>query len=345
MSRLAEIYNAVQESHPGLARAFLFSLLVERSNQSAMLVGMAGTGKSTVMSGVKSTAKRRVYEFDALTTVGLRYVSKEGFDTNSTIIIDDLSKGGTEYRQITTVVLIGELVFSGQVRLFTKDVQASFVNFKGSALIGAQPLMLRRIISASEFDTDIRDKVIRYYHLYAPQKVNLDSIKVDVDVGYDYDRIGLPADVINSKDCMKAYKNFLIEFSEARAQYHFFRMLQVSAMIDERKLVSELDCRLLKQLTDNFYVEKILFDKRNLEGARRLNVNIIPVITMMSAKGYTTVDELEQRFGVSERRIYEILNELQGYVYVKKKYVRPVDKIRWLVNGMKGELGGELVIE
>ncbi|MGC8608154.1 MAG: hypothetical protein ACP5L5_11415 [Vulcanisaeta sp.] len=205
--------------------------------------------------------------------------------------------------------------------------------------------MLRRIISASEFDTDIRDKVIRYYHLYAPQKVNLDSIKVDVDVGYDYDRVGLPADVINSKDCMKAYKNFLIEFSEARAQYHFFRMLQVSAMIDERKLVSELDCRLLKQLTDNFYVEKILFDKRNLEGARRLNVNIIPVITMMSAKGYTTVDELEQRFGVSERRIYEILNELQGYVYVKKKYVRPVDKIRWLVNGMKGELGGELVIE
>jgi len=314
LSVIRRIYENIESTHKGLGRLAIVEVLSDASNRALLVVGSSGTGKSTVMKWLSKHITRKKYNFDAITVTGLRHLQKEFNNANASILIDDLSKGGTEYSQVQTVVALAELVYSGYVTKFTSTISFRIYSFQGSAIMNCQPLLFRRIIRAPEFETDIRDKVIRWYHLRRPVTPMLSIPKDSVRYQYRYETVEIPSKIYDLELYDSAYDMFRFEFSDARAEEHLEAWLRASAYVNGRNKVSEADVYLVFQLSRNFQFEYALISKDNLEGRRDMNVNLMPVITTINTFKAYPFTRMLMDYGVKTRRLYEILKSLDQYV-------------------------------
>ena len=236
----------------------------------------------------------------------------------ATILIDDLSKGETTYSQIATVLTLGELVYSGFVKKYTAHLQLDIEGFRGSAIINTQPLILRKLLAVPEFETDMRDKVIRYYHLRRPVKITLKPPSNGLDYNYNYHTVETPKEILASKLYDEGITFFRLEFSRARAYEHYNALIKASANINKRHKVTEADLWLVNQIAKTFVIETQLFEKDDLEGERRLDPNIIPILSVLATFKKYPFTELAADFQVKETRLYQILAKLGEYVAVVK---------------------------
>jgi energy-coupling factor transporter ATP-binding protein EcfA2 len=292
-------------------------LLCDVANEALMVIASSGTGKSTIMKWLGNVVKRERLIVDALTVNGLRKLDKVLSFGEKTILIDDLSKGGTVYSQVMTVCAMSELCYTGYIYKYTANLELAIEGFKGCAIMNAQPLILKRILSAPEFETDIRDKCIRYYHIPRPINPILAPPEVEVDYDYDTSNIRLGPDVNGSSLWKKTMGLFRFEFSSARAKEHLSKLSRAGAKLCGRTQVSDADVYLVKELCRGFILENEIFEKEDLEGERMLNVNILPLLSMISTWGIITIDDLCFEFQVKVRRAYEIVRLLRDYVEVK----------------------------
>jgi hypothetical protein len=226
-----------------------------------------------------------------------------------------------------TVCALGELVYSGYIRKFASGINLDIYGFSGSAIMNAQPLILRRVLRASEFETDIRDKVIRYYHIRRPIKVELEPPSDNVDYNYLYKTMTISDDLAKSKLMRNGLELFRYEFSRARCKEHFYALVSASASINGRKEVDEADLWLVNELCKCFYLETELFSKRDLEGERQLDVNILVLLSVIATyKSYPFIDAMAD-FQIKQSRLYEILKDNERYVGIiknrDKKYIVP----------------------
>jgi len=316
-----KVFDSVEQSHQGLGMLSLVEILADMSNRAMLIIGSSGTGKSTAMNFLKKTCQRNVMSLDAITVSGLRYIAPRLFNANLTILVDDLSKGGTEYSQVATAMVLGELVYSGFVAKLTSNLNLQIYDFKGSAIMNAQPLILARLLRESEFETDIRDKVIRYYHIYMPLEPKQAIPQNGITYSYDYKSVEIPEKVLKSKLYHEGQTLFQYEFSKARAKEHYEALIRASALLESRKTVELEDLEFINKAFSTFRIEIELFDKKQLEGARRLNVNILPLLSVLATYQTPTVEQMCQIFQVKERRLYEIIQTLGEFVITKQKRI------------------------
>jgi len=309
------ILENVEKTHIGLGRLALFDVLSDIANRCTMIIGPSGSGKSVCTDVVYDMTERTKLKLDAITVSGLKKIQKALSNNTLTIVVDDLSKGQTEYSQIATVSVFSALCYAGSITKLTGQLELSIINFSGSALINLQPLLLKKIIKIPEFETDIRDKAIRYYHLRFPiqeclKRPSFDSMKIT----YPKE----PKEVNGSKYFELALENFRYAFSKARAKEHLLAYLNASAELNKHPAINESDEWLIYQLTRCFRLEPVIFNKRDLEGSRYLNPNLIPLLTAISTYKKVQIKELVYRFGLSLKRLYEIINDLTEYVTIVK---------------------------
>jgi len=308
------VYDAVERTHPGCGKLALMEILCDAGNRTLLVVGSSGTGKSSILKFINSVIQRDKLFLDAVTVAGLRYIQKQLTNRTCSVLIDDLSKGGTEYSQVMTVCAMGELVYSGFVRKYTGTLQLEIENFHGSCIMNAQPLILKRILNAPEFETDIRDKVIRFYHIRRPIKVSLAPPSDTIRYGYNHSDISVGPDIMHSKLWREGVEQFRYEFSKARAEEHYTALIRASALINGRPNVEQADLWLVNELTKCFVLEAEIFSKYDLEGERRLDVNILPLFSVLSTYKKYKIKDLMTDFQVKERRIQEIIEENKEYV-------------------------------
>jgi len=231
------------------------------------------------------------------------------------IVVDDLSKGQTEYSQIATVSVFSTLCYTGQIIKFTGQLELQIQGFRGSALINLQPLLLRKIARLPEFETDIRDKAIRYYHLYFPVNENIDKPKTSVKYRY-FKELNLNVRESDFED--RVFENFRYMFSKARAREHMLAYLNASAILNGRGEVVDADFELLYELSKIFRLEQYILVKRGLEGVRELDENVLPLLSSIATFKTPSVKELSFRFGIKKTRLYEIIQELTDYCILVK---------------------------
>ena len=311
---LLNVYNNVEDTHKGLGRLAVVEVLSDASNRSLLVIGSSGTGKSTVMKWLGKHVTRKKIIRDAVTVTGLRHLQKELNNVEATILIDDLSKGGTPYSQVQTVMSLGELVYTGYIFKTTSTVNFGISNFRGSAIMNCQPLLLRRVIKNEEFETDIRDKVIRWYHLKRPITPKLSIPTDNIRHQYRTFNVTIPLNIYDNQLYDDAYGMFRFEFSDARAEEHLQAWLRASAYLNGRDKVNEADLYLIFQLSRNFQFEFVLMNKDNLEGRREMNVNLIPIITTINTFKSYPFTRMLMDYGVKTRRLYEIIKETSNYV-------------------------------
>ena len=130
--------------------------------------------------------------------------------------------------------------------------------------MNCQPLILKRILQAPEFETDIRDKVIRYYHLYRVKSTNT-SIPVSATKWrYGWKMVSFPVELMKSAFYKHGIRNFHHEFSSGRSVEHFVALCKASAAVNERTEVEIADMWLVGRITRCFYLETEIFNKLGL---------------------------------------------------------------------------------
>lgn len=307
LKQLSQLYSHVEQSHIGCGKLAIFEFLVDASNSSALIVSSSGTGKSSVMKMVGGNVKRDKMMLDSITVSGLKHLSKRLQYGNFTILVDDISKGGTEYSQVATVTSLGELVYSGYTSKYNAATNLSIEGFRGSAIMNSQPLMLKRILKADEFETDIRDKVIRFYHIRQPIKVVLAPPKDPINYTYNFQDINIPSGMYMSKIWKEAVKLFQVEFHQARAEEHLSALIRASALLNGRTSVEQADIWLIHNICGCFHIETELFSKKDLEGERLLDVNIIPLLSYLVTWKEVPLEQIMMESQVKKSRLYEIL--------------------------------------
>jgi hypothetical protein len=310
-----QLYSDVEASHRGLGKLVLFDALSDIANRCVLVVGCAGTGKSRASDLVFEKCDRSKLKIDSVTVSGLRKIQNALSWNFMSIVVDDLSKGQTEYSQIATVSVFSTLCYTGQIVKLTGQLELSIQGFRGCALINLQPLLLRKIARLPEFETDIRDKAVRFYHLYFPVNENIEKPKTSVSYRYLKE---LNLDIKESDFEDDVFENFRYMFSKARAREHMNAYLNASAILNRRSVVTDADFELIYELSKIFRLEQYILVKRGLEGIRELDENILPLLSAIATFKAPSVKELSFRFGIKKTRLYEIIQDLTDYCILVK---------------------------
>jgi len=323
--RIGEIYRSIEKTHPRLGRIAVLETLCDVANKCLLVIGCSGTGKSAVMKYVSKNVSRKCLLLDSITVNGLKHIQTNLSDKSVSILVDDISKGGTEYSQVQTVVALAELSYSGFLKKYTQSVAIDIENFTGSVIINVQPLMLKRILRAPEFETDIRDKVIRYYHLPRPVNPNMKTPNGAIRYEYNYDDVEIPSEVYRHELYLRSLDNFKHQFTIGRAVQHLNDLLKACAKLNERRIVDVDDLKVIEFLSRNFRLEREIYYKRDLEGPRKLDVNVIPILSIIASYGTRSLEDIMVEFQVRKSRAYEIIKENSIYAQFKDEVLIPTN--------------------
>lgn len=312
-----QMVESVNKTHKSLGKLTLMMTLADIANKCLLIVGCSGTGKSSIMKGIHKQIRRNPLFVDCITVSGLQKLQELLNGANMSVLIDDLSKGQTTYSEIATVVVFAELTYTGFFRKITGTMQLEIEGFKGSCIINSQPLLLQKVINCAEFETDIRDKCIRFYHLHFPSMVNLGTPIIEAQIPVvDVKNTPPLGDLMYNKLWFEALNNFEYEFTKARAQEHLIHLIWASTFFNKRNLPTEADLWLICELSKSFKLELELFRKNDLEGERQLDVNVIPLMSAINSWHNPTIKDMCQRFCLKPSRLYQILVELHEFCRV-----------------------------
>jgi hypothetical protein len=315
------------------------SILADASNRAMMVVSPSGQGKSKVREYMAANIIRPLQNLDSITIPGLRYLQDKLNGGTYSILCDDLSKGGSSYAQVATVTALGELVYSGFIQKFISNMQLDINGFKGSVIMNCQPLILRRILQSPEFETDIRDKVIRYYHLYRTRRISNAIPESPIKYNYRYKEVKIPDEVKRSAFYKRGLVQFHFEFTEGRSMEHYEALIRGCAAVNEREEVDISDCWLINKLTRCFFIETEIFSKKDLEGPRELDVNLLPILAIFNTFGKYPLEKLMGDFQVKRSRVMEIVHNNETWCAVVKnsdeRYLVPTAQAKELLEEIR----------
>lgn len=329
LTSIASILGEVEKTHPHLGDLTVFSVLCDSGNRTLIAIAISGTGKSTVCNWIAGNEKRHKIAAHGISTNGLKHFQDELSSNSVSVCVEDLSRSGSVYMQIQTTAVLAGLVYTGFIQKQSATLDLEIYGFKGSALIYAQPLIMAEMVKIAEFESDIRDKTIRYYHLFRP--LTPDPLPFSFKHAYDsIDRIDI---TINMHPNIKrfyeiALANMEYEVSKARAMEHTQALMKASACVNQRVEVKEADAWLIAELTKNMRLEQYLYTKHDLEGARYLDNNLLPLLTDVASTREIALKEVARKAGITEKRAYAIVKTLSTWVLLNSRHLHPTKECK-----------------
>ena len=336
---VAEMLAEIEKRDAGLGEGALISTLCDIGNRTLLFIGISGTGKSTIAYWVADHVKRNKIMEHGITVNGLKSYVEQLDNNSTTILVEDLSRSGSDYMQINTVAVLAGLVYTGSVSKHNATLQLAITSMKGSALIYAQPLIMKKLVKVPEFESDISDKTLRYYHLIKPtiphpeddpqhpqltdgkKWATIDRTKIEFD----------PA--ASAKYWDDIIDNFTCEVSLSRAIEHSQALIKASALFCGRTKTTEADAWLVRELSKNFRIEQEIYRKDSLEGERHLDQDLLPLLTILSSgrDKAPKVTDVAKAFRVKQAQTYEILKRLGTWVQLNNGRLYPTTATKKLL--------------
>jgi hypothetical protein len=310
-----DVYDAVEQTHPGLGKLMVAVLLHDRADMALFIVGLAGSGKSKVTDALLHANWRRGVQMRDLTKASLAKWGDDLQNFNGTIVIDDLARTDSEYIMQQTYKTLIELCFNHGTDKATFHYRIQITNFYAAVIMNCQPVIFRRIIGAQDWDAFIRDRAARFYHIIRPVKENPDDIQLPQLSRLRKDDVKLNVDAIDPRVGAEAAARLSWQFSRGRAKLHLIALLKASAALNNRTETTTADAWLIREIYSRGVLEHLLTSAAELEGRRRFNSNLYALISEFATlRRPITVKELAERFGYSTRTIYNIARRLRRWV-------------------------------
>lgn len=262
-----------------------------------LVIAPAGTGKSESALAIQQ-AYGNVLALDTVTQAALEQFQDVLTDFVGVVVVDDMGRLGNDYRRISTITGLAELTYGHGLSDHTAKSTVNISNFQGSVLLNIQPVVLRKTLNSPEWEANIQDKVIRYYHLYRPVELNFETPKIDLHPKNT--PLKIPDPQVGWRDIAKLIIRGEIQWGRARARQHILDLLRAAADIAERKEVSVVDIACAEELTRPLALEKILIDKKGFESERHMRTDYYYLLVEFASYGKLTVQDLVRDYKVSE---------------------------------------------
>lgn len=332
LSAVRDMSDEVNKRDPGLGDMAVMSALGDIGNRSVLFIGISGTGKSTVAYWVRAHVRRNKIMPHGVTVNGLKAYAEQLDNNSTTIIVEDLSRSGTDYMQINTVAVLSGIVYTSAISKHNATLNLEITGMHGSALVYAQPLIMKKLVRVPEFESDISDKTLRYYHLVKPitphpEDDPLNPQLTDGKPWGSIDRQKIKYDPMTAvKYWDRIIDNFTCEVSLARAIEHSQALMKASALLNGRESVTEADAWLIEFLSRDFRIEEEIYTKRELEGERYLDPNLLPLLTIMVTYRTPTVKLISKSFRLQQAQTYEIVKKLGLWVQLNGGKLHATEK-------------------
>lgn len=316
MHYLLSLSNQVNKTHGGLGNAVAFAAVCAKANKCLLIVAPQGTGKSTVINILASIMPDNI-KIPEVTRTGMQSYSELLQGSQSLVHMDDLGATDTSYTRMQTVLTMAELCYAHTIGKQTAKSSFTISDFNGSFVTSIQPVLMRPLIQTTQWESNLQDKVVRYYHLYRPLKVNLKLPEIRQihdgklrNVREFEDFRSLPPEMVAITDT---------QWGTARAQEHTASMLRACALLDERNAVNKTDVETLLKVMKPMVTEKWAIRRYGIEEKREVDLALIYLMTEWATYGDFTLAQLMHDHKLIQSVAYKVMEKSRALWTISQK--------------------------
>lgn len=305
MHYLKTVMSDVDSTHPKLGKLTVMAMLTIKAHKLLLVVSPRGCGKSRVSSFVGQSHPEPMV-MDRISVAGLASLREKFTDFTGVLVVDDIAKTQTRYARITTMTTLAELIYSHYCVSHLAGMHFEITEFCGSGIINVQPILLKELVSSSEWEASMQDKTIRYYHIYRPTNPNPEPPKLKLEWGIDFSQVETPK--LTGKLSHALLRLAEVQWGLARLKEHIIDLLKAAAALDKREKVTQADYKLLLDVMQPLRIEGLVLDKKELETDRYFDSNKLAILTEFLTYGQFTLRQVSRDYKLSESQCYRILN-------------------------------------
>jgi len=316
MSIIKNIIKSVERTHPGLGRLVAFLTVASIARKCVLVVAPAGCGKSSAGKALYGLYYPNAFALDSCTRNGLKWLQEKISNFNGLVYIDDLGKVDTSYSRMATITTFAELCYSHFVEKITNILHIKVENYFGSAIMNIQPVLMQELVSSPEWEAVIRDKTIRYYHLFRPLKPNKALPEFPKPKSFDIDEVKLK--LIRRKTWYELLRIGLIQWSYARCVEHIPDMIRAVAAIEGDKTATVYHMKLLLDLMRPLILERYLLEKSGFESGIYFHNNAYCILVELAThKTNLTVETVSVDYKMSYGNAARVLKTVPEWCILK----------------------------
>lgn len=328
MHPLYGIMETVNKSHQGLGRAVAFSVLCIKARMCLLLVAPSGCGKSVCTDLLEEVSPDSV-KLLSITKARLGSYKDVFSDFHGVVLMDDAASAGSMYERKETLVAFSTLCYSHFISKHTYTADFEITDFHGAAIINIQPALLAEVYEYPEWESLIREKTLRYYHLYRPIAPNTGKPNIKLDWGIDLDLVHKPRHDYKLYSVLESIAG--IQWSDARTLEHLDTLLKAVAALDSRQDVNNLDLQLLHKLIKPMTVERYIMHKTGFEIGRWMDTNLAAVLVEFATWKDISIDRIARDYKISPSIVYRLLANIKEWFIVdavKSKMLKPTPELK-----------------
>lgn len=328
MHQLYKIAEEVNSTHKGLGNAIAFSILCVKARQCLLVVSPSGCGKS-VMTDILASVHPNAHQMLSITKARLSDYKDTFSHFNGVVLMDDIAAAGSLYERKETLIAFSVLCYTHAISKHTWTSDFEITEYHGSAVLNIQPALLAEIYEYPEWESLLREKSLRYYHLYRPTTPNANKPDINVDWGIDLDLVHKP------RHDYKLYNSLhnicSIQWSDARTLEHLDTLLKSVAALDRRQDVNNNDLILLLHLIKPMTIERYVMHKTGFEVGRWMDTNLCAVLVEFASWKNVNIDRIARDYKISPSTVYRLLSQIHewfGEDKVKSKMLVPKPELK-----------------
>lgn len=313
MGYIETLIEDVNKTHPTLGELIATLQIAVKAKKLVLVVSPSGCGKSTAMAIIaKNTPNAEMP--DRLSISGFAKMEDRLSGFRSVLIVEDLTTTGNDYARKATVTALAALVYTHRIESCMLGVEYLIEDFRGAALVGVQPIMLRELMLAPEWDGSVQDKALRYYHLFRPLQPALFLPLVQMEQGINIEKVKDFEPDLGNADWIKLLALADSQWSRARAREHIQDMLRAIAALENREVVMKEDYSLLLRLLKPMAYENLVVVKEQLEGDRQLDNNLLALLVEYATYGgQFALAQIAQDYKITLSQCYKIMQTQADY--------------------------------
>lgn len=309
---LRVIEASVNKTHPGLGRTVAALTCSVAARRCVLLVGPAGTGKSTALCALQNAFSPAMMP-DSLTAASLKNIAETITGYNGVLLVDDMGKEAWMTR-LRTLVTITELVYGHFITRNTVNGNYTIDGFTGGAVLNIQPNLMHTVVKSAEWDANVQDKVLRFYHLHRPLKNNESPIELAQIRMPDLATITVPKRLLSETSAL--YNIGITQWSRSRVNVHLTALLKASAALDGRETATQRDVEVLADLLRPMLAEKSIITRDQFEGGRVYRSGVQHLLVEFASYGTFGLRELMDDYKLDPTQAHKAMMSLERWCEV-----------------------------
>lgn len=333
MHELQQIINKINKTQPKLGEMIIMNLIAAKAKKTILNISPSGCGKSTATDTVSKIMGERKMRFTSLTLAGLMQLKKLFTDSDCHVIIDDLGAEKSIWSRVSTITVLANLCYGHMVDKATNAGRMQVQNFTGGVSLNVQPVLMNSLVQDDDWIAVVRDKVIRYYHLYRPLEPKKLVQSIDLDWGKTIVDVKMPSET--GRLWYQLIAIGLTQWGYSRVKEHLPDLLRACAVLDGRREINVTDYKLLIHLLQPIQLERYIIETYGFESGRVFNNNLLCVLVELASFKEPTIDQISEDYKINPTTAEALCKEQQQWCYIKEdkyKKVLPTEQTKKILD-------------